>query len=196
MDCYLKASLHVEETDLLLNFNVSALDFLTIPDDAVLHYVHSDYNSTNYILLDLPPPESIRISDQSAGVIHSFTLALSLCELTLAFSPLVSNVIPPNPPTDVAVDLLFDTGFRVFWNLPNIETDPLVEDYKYVVKVWSNETAREDFKYTVQNVTSFSVFSLIPETHYFISVISSPEHNKSSITSFDKDSRTCVYKLF
>ena len=151
------------------NFNSPAL-VVSSQETASLQYVHFNYNSTTYYPVDFPPPESITIHDLLAGSTHSFTLILSSCELNVAISPLVYNVIPPNQPTDLNADPLFD-GFLIRWNSPDSVTDPLVDDYEYVVRVWSDEQDRERFEHTT-NSTTISIFSLIPETEYHISVSS------------------------
>ena len=158
-------------SDIILHFNISTLpgNLVSLQNTLSLEYVHIDHNSTTYFPLNLPPPESIRITDLSAGS-HSFSLLLSTCQLTVAISPLVYSIVPPNQPSNIVADSLFD-GFVINWIPPDEQMDPLVDDYKYIIELWSSEQSGERFKY-ITNSTALSIFSLIPETAYNISVSS------------------------
>ncbi|XP_033647599.1 uncharacterized protein LOC117307061 [Asterias rubens] len=161
----------VSATSIRLIFNVSSWNDVNDSHETVsLQYVHFEYNSTTYYPLNLPPPESVTVNNLAAGSTHSFTLILSSCELNVAISPLLYGTIPPNQPTGLIADPLLD-GFVIHWNPPTSLTDPSVQDYEYNVRIWSVEQAGDNFEQTT-NSSNISVFSLIPETEYHISVSS------------------------
>ena len=172
-------STRISENSITLYFNESSWNDVSDSHETLsLQYVHFDYNSTTYYPLVLPPPKSITINDLAAGSTQSFTLILSSCELTLAISPLLYDTIPPNQPTGLVADPLFD-GFALCWNPPDSLTDPLVDDYEYIVRIWSDEQARESFE-QITNSSTISIFCLNSKTEYNISV-SSLVYNTTSI---------------
>ena len=140
-------------------------------DNVGLEYVHVTQGKTSYHPVVLPPKKNICLDNLPAGVEHTFTLMLTSCNLTVALSPLVTGTTKPSPPTNVVSSSVRFDGFQLSWSPPNVDTDPIVSDYKYIVLVWSDEHQGETFTF-VTNSTVFFVHHLIPETVYKASVAS------------------------
>ena len=162
-------------SSLQLSFNFTDISYNN-PDTSTykVEYAHVTYNSLKYYSLNWPTNGGVvksELENVRSGIEHNFLVTLTSCELSVAISPLVSYFMPPSPPIYItSSDETFD-GFTLSWVGPSVDTDPMVDEYSYIVKVTRVDTEERAIKVTVDELT-YTTHNLVPETEYRVSIAS------------------------
>ena len=186
----------VSNRKICLQFNFTAISE-TIAESShyQLEYIHINHDSvSNYSLewINEGGVKYIENNELAAGVEHMFAVKLTSCGLVVGLSPLVKAKTIPTPPNAlIASDIVFD-GFTLTWNPPSSATDPLVNDYKYIINIWNDEH-NEFFEFSSIS-TSFTTYDLIPETIYKVcvsSLVNNVTSPSSSVITVEAGENIC-----
>ena len=174
-------SSNAQNTQLIFNFTRLELD---LPDirSYQLQYVRLTQNITHYapiVWLDDGGMTTVTESNHYFGVENTFFVSLTACGQIVALSPPVSYMTPPSPPTHLVASAIQFDGFILSWTSPDSNTDPQVDSYNYIITVERVDGAAESPVKFIANSTSYTTYSLSPESDYRVTVASQFKSIKS-----------------